>query len=240
MANNTMTVGGKGDVPVVFPNIANFGSGAFTAGDAIGGLLTFPVGKSGIISGITIVETTDTVQASAMDLLLFSTLITGGTDNAAFNPLDVEALRGVGKLSVAAGDYSTLTANAIAHVSGLATSFRVAPSGLGISNVAASGSLIAVTTLTNHGLSSGTTVFISGVEGVGGSVNKDWVITVTSATAFTLNGSTHSGTYVSGTGFVKKSPEEKHWNLYGQLVARGTPTYAAATNLAVKLHILQD
>ena len=66
-----------------------------------------------------------------------------------------------------------------------------------ISGVAASGSLIQVTTAAPHGFATGNTIVISGVNGVAGA-NGVWTIAVTGANQFTLNGSTFSGAYVSG------------------------------------------
>lgn len=58
--------------------------------------------------------------------------------------------------------------------------------------------LIAVTTSAAHGLNTGDIVQISGVASPAGAANGQWVITKTSATAFTLNNSLGSGTWASG------------------------------------------
>lgn len=65
-----------------------------------------------------------------------------------------------------------------------------------ISGTVASGGLIAVTA-TAHGLETGDIVQISGVTGTL-EADGQWVITKTSANAFTLNNSTFANAYVSG------------------------------------------
>lgn len=236
--NDTFTVGGKTVVPFVKPTIT---AGAYSANDAVGGVMTFPVGngprRSGIIAGATLIDCD--AEGAALNLFLFSHNITSVADNAAFDPTDAEMLRCIGVISFGASDYaSAASLSSVAHLSGLAIPFVCPWGSLGISNVAASGSLIAVTTLVAHGLSTGQQVSIANVQGV--AANSTWVITVTSSTAFTLNGSTHSGTYVTGTGEVRIAPEEKNYSIYGQLMTTGTPTYTATTDLAIKLHVLQD
>lgn len=66
-----------------------------------------------------------------------------------------------------------------------------------ISGVAASGSLIQVTTAAPHGFATGNTIVISGVGGVP-NANGVWTVTVTSPTQFTLNSSTFAGAFTSG------------------------------------------
>ena len=64
-------------------------------------------------------------------------------------------------------------------------------------NAATNAGPIEVTTTANHGLTTGDTVTITGVTG-NTAANGTFVITVTSVTAFTLDGSTGNGAYVSG------------------------------------------
>lgn len=65
-----------------------------------------------------------------------------------------------------------------------------------VSNVTGT-STVTVTTSTNHGYGTGDAVTISGVVGFTGA-NGSFTITRTSATQFTLDGATGSGTYTSG------------------------------------------
>jgi hypothetical protein len=55
-----------------------------------------------------------------------------------------------------------------------------------------------VTTAAPHGLNTSSRAELNGVQGVPGWINRDWLITVTSPTAFTLNGSIVCGS--NGTG----------------------------------------
>jgi hypothetical protein len=68
-------------------------------------------------------------------------------------------------------------------------------SGVAVS-AATNASPIAVTTAT-HGLTTGDTVYISGVTG-NTAANGQWQVTVTGGTTFTLDGSTGNGTYGTG------------------------------------------
>jgi hypothetical protein len=244
VANDTQTVGGKTTVVTAIPDMSTNPTVLMTTGDALGGLLTFnsagsSTRKSGLIVGATLIDLA--AQATATDLILYSVPIGGGTNNVAYDPTDAEIMRCIGKVSFVAGDYSTFTDNSIAHIAGLAIPFRIPSGALGISNVAASGSLIAVTTLTAHGLSTGARVWVEDVSGVNcPTPSEGHLITVTSSTAFTMDGTTHSGTYVQGTGTVRTSKDQRPHAIYGQLVTRGGPTYAADGDIRVKLHILQD
>lgn len=68
-----------------------------------------------------------------------------------------------------------------------------------VSNVTSSGGLVRITTSSAHGLSTDDVIAIAGVVGITPlSGTTAWVITVTSSTQFTLNGSTFAGSYVSG------------------------------------------
>lgn len=69
---------------------------------------------------------------------------------------------------------------------------------------ATNASPIEITTGVAHGLTTGQHVKISGVGGNTAANSDDWVITVTSATKFTLNGSTGNGAYTGGTGIVSR------------------------------------
>jgi hypothetical protein len=66
-----------------------------------------------------------------------------------------------------------------------------------VSAMASSSGLIEVTTTAAHGLVTGDIVQLFGTVGAVAS-NGQWIVTVTSATVFTLNNSTWGATYVSG------------------------------------------
>jgi len=75
-------------------------------------------------------------------------------------------------------------------------------------NAATAAAPIAVTTSAAHGFVTGDNVFITGGTGMT-NLNGTWVVTVTSSTAFTLDGSTGSGTYTSATAIAKKISKTK-------------------------------
>jgi hypothetical protein len=70
-----------------------------------------------------------------------------------------------------------------------------------VADATASGDVITITTTSNHGRSTGQTVTISDVEGFEGA-NRTAVITVTSLTTFTLNGTSTTGNAMDNTGQV--------------------------------------
>ncbi|MGO8670984.1 MAG: ubiquitin-activating E1 FCCH domain-containing protein [Capsulimonadaceae bacterium] len=88
-------------------------------------------------------------------------------------------------------------------VNGLAIPKPMVNSGLAVVS-ATDTSPIVVTTTPAHGLDTGQTVGVSGVAG-NTAANGTWTVTVTSPTAFSLNGSTGNGAYVSG-GVVSDVP----------------------------------
>jgi hypothetical protein len=92
---------------------------AYTAGDAVGGLLTFS-GAARASGGSIRVETVQVVDASKqladLDLLLFDRSITAPTDNAVFAPSTTELGYCVGFVPLGGGFYSSLNANAVASV----------------------------------------------------------------------------------------------------------------------------
>lgn len=90
--------------------------------------------------------------------------------------------------SAGSGAVTTIVASADGAISG-ATNLTV--------TAATNASPVAITTSTNHGLSTGDVVSVSGVRGNGGA-NVTTTITVTGPTTFTLDGSSGTGTYVSG------------------------------------------
>ncbi len=94
----------------------------YTAGDGIGGLIQLFPGSGlagfGTINDISIVDTTN--QKSALTLLFFSLLPTGGTytDNApfVFGSGDFAKLCDGGVVGIAAADYITINSTGIADV----------------------------------------------------------------------------------------------------------------------------
>lgn len=108
----------------VTPNLANFGVGAYSSGDCVGGLLTF----SGALSGPTktgrvrSVKVTDLdKQNAALTLLLFSANPTASTltDNAVVVIATADQTKLLPYVAVLATDYQTFSTSSLATVSSL-------------------------------------------------------------------------------------------------------------------------
>lgn len=90
---------------------------AYTAKDAVGGLLTFASaarasGGSIIVDSVQVVDLA--AQKIAIDLVLFDSAPTTPTDNAVFDPPDGELDNVVGVISLVAGDYADFNDSAVA------------------------------------------------------------------------------------------------------------------------------
>lgn len=101
----------------VTPTISS--SPAYTAKDAIGGLMTFSnaVRASGgtcMIQALQVVDKDNTPQDAIIDLVLFDRSITAPTDNAIFAPSDAEAANCVGVIPVTI--WSDFSVNSVAFV----------------------------------------------------------------------------------------------------------------------------
>ena len=82
---------------------------AYTAGDAVGGLIVFPnmsrvMAGCGSIVSLTIIDLSD--QGAALQLSLFNRPFTPTADNAAMAVSDADALNAIGQLIVATTDYT--------------------------------------------------------------------------------------------------------------------------------------
>ncbi len=87
---------------------------AYTAGDALGGLLKFEnvlfnPKRTGVALSLTIIDKAS--QDAETELVLFSETFTATADNAAFAPSDADLLNCLGTISVGAGNYATFSAN---------------------------------------------------------------------------------------------------------------------------------
>ncbi|UOF78755.1 phage stabilization protein [Caudoviricetes sp.] len=107
-----------------------------------------------------------------------------------------------------------------------------------ITNVDNSGGLFRVTTSAAHGYSTGDPVAIRGVLGTP-NADGDWTITVTSATQFTLDGSTFAGAYTSGgtsqkivqttTTYTEAEIPQLRWAQDGNVLYLVHPSHPVAT-----------
>jgi hypothetical protein len=92
-------------------------AGAYTAGDALGGLLTFAgaavtSGGKGMITKVVVID--NAKQSAPVDLVLFDQTFTATADNAAFDPSDADLANGLGAISIANTDYDEFTDNCMA------------------------------------------------------------------------------------------------------------------------------
>ncbi len=99
---------------------------AYTAGDAIGGLLTFTdaaraTGKGGLIE--TVVIRDNYIRDAAMDLLFYQYAITVPTDNAVFDPSDADNVACLGHVVIGAANYCDFYDNSVATVRNVGISY---------------------------------------------------------------------------------------------------------------------
>jgi hypothetical protein len=107
----------------VTPTISS--SPAYTAKDAVGGLMTFSnaaraSGGSIRIEAVQIVDKGQ--QMKDLDLVLFDRTLTAPTDNAIFAPSDAELATCIGVIPVLAGDYADLSTNSVATINAVGLS----------------------------------------------------------------------------------------------------------------------
>lgn len=109
-------------------------SPAYTAKDAVGGLLTFAnaVRASGGTGTLIAVQVADASQQNKdLDLILFNATFTAPTDNAIFAPSDAESLKIIGCIPITAGSYFDFSTNAVADITaGLPRPFVLAGTSL--------------------------------------------------------------------------------------------------------------
>lgn len=90
---------------------------AYTAGDVVGGLLSFDVSSApegGILNRVTITDAAN--QKEPYVLWLFNAAPTTIADDAAFAPAIADLKKVVGTITIAAADYVTVNSLAIAQV----------------------------------------------------------------------------------------------------------------------------
>lgn len=95
---------------------------AYTAKDAVGGLMTFTAAarSSGGSCRVEAVQVVDKgQQMKDLDLVLFDRSITAPTDNAIFAPTDAELSNCVGVVPITAGTYADFSTNSVGVLNGL-------------------------------------------------------------------------------------------------------------------------
>lgn len=113
---------------VILEQTPTITAGAYTSGDALGGLLTFAgaaavSGGRGTITKIVIID--DDNELQPIDVVFFDQTFTATGDNAAFDPSDADMQNCLGHVSVAATDYSSFNDNAEATKRNVGFDFRL-------------------------------------------------------------------------------------------------------------------
>jgi hypothetical protein len=93
---------------------------AYTAKDAVGGLLTFAgavreAGSSGVLMGVTVIDASQ--QRPSLELVLFDRTFTASTDNAIFDPSDADLANCIGVVGI--NSWADFNDNSVAQVSGV-------------------------------------------------------------------------------------------------------------------------
>lgn len=127
IAGGTALIGNVGSKQTrisVTPTVST--SPAYTAKDAVGGIMTFAnavgvSGGTGILQAVTIVDLSQ--QMPALDLVLFDRTIAGTvTDNAAFDPTDADLANVIGVVPIST--WADFNDNSVAVRTGLGLAFK--------------------------------------------------------------------------------------------------------------------
>lgn len=123
--NHIGQVGGSSVVVAVTPTITG---GAYSAKDAVGGLLTFAnaarvSGGSGVVHAVTIIDNDS--EAAELVLVLFDQTFTATADNAPFDPSDADLANCIGKITISSTDYQAFNDNAVAQVRNVGLPFKL-------------------------------------------------------------------------------------------------------------------
>jgi len=104
--------------------------GAYTANQAVGGLMEFPncvlaSGRGGILQVVKITD--DAGQNAALDLLMFDRTFTPTADQSTIAILEADAENTLGVVSISAGNYARLgaTVPSVATRAGLGLAFKL-------------------------------------------------------------------------------------------------------------------
>ena len=112
---------------IVFKDTPTITAGAYSANEAVGGLITFTnvatadSRGSGVIQSITIID--DDKQNAELELHLFDRTFTPTADNAAFAPSDADLENYLGYILVTPADYKDFVDNSVAHVSNIGLAY---------------------------------------------------------------------------------------------------------------------
>ena len=112
---------------IVFKDTPTITAGAYSANDAVGGLITFAnvattdSRGSGVIQSITIID--DAAQNAELELHLFDRTFTATGNNDAFAPSDDDLENYLGYILVTPADYRSFASNSAAHVSNIGLAY---------------------------------------------------------------------------------------------------------------------
>lgn len=96
-------------------------AGAYSANDAVGGLMTFSNATNSKLTGViqTVVITDQADQGAALDLVCFNQSVTVASDNDAFSISDDDSKEAVAWISVTASDYIDVGGAKVAVIGGI-------------------------------------------------------------------------------------------------------------------------
>ncbi len=102
-------------------------AGAYSANDAVGGLLTFKTrwftpNSTGVILSVQIKD--NAKQNAALELVLFSKTFTATANNDAFDPSDADMVNCLGVIPISGTDYVDFVDNSIATVKNIGLAVR--------------------------------------------------------------------------------------------------------------------
>jgi len=126
-------IGAIGGDTVTVTQTPTITAGAYSAKDAVGGLLTFA--SAARVSGgkITIQSVTVTdlaAQSATLVLVLFDQTFTATADNAAFDPSDADLANCVGIIPIYSSDYQAFADNGVATVRNIGLTVTLAVTSL--------------------------------------------------------------------------------------------------------------
>lgn len=115
------------EIPIKVTLYPTITAGAYSAGDVVGGLLSFAFasgrGASGIVRDVRIADDDD--EKAACKLWLFERQPTAFADNAAFAPTMADLKYCAGVIAIAAADYTTVNSNAWAGIHEIGYDFTI-------------------------------------------------------------------------------------------------------------------
>lgn len=108
----------------IIPQTPTITAGAYSAGDAVGGKLTFSgCPEEGLIHSVTVIDKGE--QSAELNLVLFEADFTSVNDNAAFDVTSTEEPDIIGVVNIVATDYEDIGGLTVATVKNLSLPFKL-------------------------------------------------------------------------------------------------------------------